>query len=233
MAKKNRGKGNEGGMKTENKGLALQKEREQKKLKWTNGKVDRAKQDDYNVIRQKTQDVALFVSLGNSHDNIMEYLRLNNCINPRINIHDYTKAVVYSNLVKAMLDRVNAFAYNLKGSSYSSPANVKGLLRSIRETDRDELKKSLHELVDLVLKQPEHTAQPKAVKTEKPKAAKPAQAKVAPVPVATPQTNPAEASVTPKVTPAATSAIPVAPSISAAPITPLTSISPAAAPATP
>lgn len=192
--KKNRNNGNQDRSQQPPRGDQLTPE--QKRQNWTNGKVDLAKQDDYNVVRQRTPDVALLVSLATLHDNVMENLRLNNLVNPNIDLDKYAKVVRFSILIKAMLDRTNVMANIVANRNYTTPYRVKGLLKSVRSMPREDLRALLNELVEMVMQEPaqqenqdrrqqkspqkQAATQPKSAKENKATETKPAQETIAP-----------------------------------------------------
>lgn len=151
---------------------------EQKKKDWISGKIAQAGQDDYNVIRQRTPDVALLVNLANPHDNIMEHLRMNNIINPKIDIQKYARVVAYSNIIKALLDRVNAMANGIVGRNYKTHYRAKALVNSVRNMNPEDLKQLLNEMTEMLQPSPPNSQAQQATgkksekaKTERVKAA--------------------------------------------------------------
>ena len=58
------------------KDAAVPLSREERHQNWTDSKMERAKQDDFNVIQQKTRDTAETVNFLNIVDNLMYHIRM-------------------------------------------------------------------------------------------------------------------------------------------------------------
>jgi len=103
--------------------------RKEKYQNWVSSKLDRAAQDDFNVISQKTRDTSMFVNLLNSNDRLMYELRM--AVDPtgsRVTMEVFADFMEKSKAAKEALNLINAQLAQLLHKKYTPPRGLKNPL---------------------------------------------------------------------------------------------------------
>jgi hypothetical protein len=98
---------------------------QEKHANWTNSKIEKAGQADYNVISQKTRDSAEFVNLINFNDQLMYQLRMNVGINPRVTSEAFNTFMSRSKEAKELINTINAELCRTLDRGYRPPRGFK------------------------------------------------------------------------------------------------------------
>lgn len=113
----------------------------EKHKNWTSSKVERAGQDDYNVIQQKTKDTSATVNFLNIIDGLMYYIRMNEGV-PGSKVKEGTLAKYTGRLAeqKNSLNQLAAEICKDTGREYRPPRGYKNPL--ISEKPQQKAKKA-------------------------------------------------------------------------------------------
>lgn len=103
---------------------------QEKHQQWVNSKLEKARQDDYNTVSQKTKDSVATVNFINIIDNLMYYVRMNAGTNSRIPAESLQSYIDRVNEAKETLNRIAAEMCRDMGRTYRPPRGFKNPLTS-------------------------------------------------------------------------------------------------------
>lgn len=113
----------------------------EKHRNWTSSKVERAGQDDYNVIQQKTKDTSSTVNFLNIIDGLMYYLRMNEGVEgSKVKVGTVAKYTGRLTAIKGDLNLLAAEICKDTGREYRPPRGYKNPL--ISEKPQQKAKKA-------------------------------------------------------------------------------------------
>ena len=100
-------------------------EKKNRHAEWTRSKLERAAQDEFTVISQKTRDTSAYVNLLNTNDNLMYALRMNVGHRPGLTLDMLMVFMDRAEAIKQELNSLNEDLCKALGREYRPPRGFK------------------------------------------------------------------------------------------------------------
>jgi hypothetical protein len=134
--------------KTENGG-----KKESGKKSWQDRKLNKVSRDDIDVISRKTMDQSDFISMLNTHDNVLYQLRMNMGRNKNITFEKAREFIERSQQIREEINLLNAEMCQLMKWDYTPPRGFTNPLGVVEEKGKG--KKGIAAKASAVEKAPE------------------------------------------------------------------------------
>ena len=121
----------EKGTKTENGG-----KKESGKKSWQERKLDKVNRDDIDIISRKTRDQSDFISMLNTHDNVLYQLRMNMGRNKNLTFEKAQEFIERSQQIREEINLLNAEMCQLIRWDYTPPRGFINPLDDLGEKER-------------------------------------------------------------------------------------------------
>ena len=113
--------------------------KETERKSWQDRKLDKASRDDIDVISRKTRDQSDFISMLNTHDNVLYQLRMNMGRNRNLTFEKAQEFLERSRQIREEINLLNAEMCRLMKWNYTPP---RGFTNPFVKTEDDEVKRT-------------------------------------------------------------------------------------------
>ena len=113
--------------------------KETEKKSWQDRKLDKVNRDDIDVISRKTRDQSDFISMLNTHDNVLYQLRMNMGRNRNLTFEKAQEFLERSRQIREEINLLNAEICRLMKWNYKPP---RGFINPFANTDGDNEKRT-------------------------------------------------------------------------------------------
>ena len=113
--------------------------KETERKSWQDRKRDKVNRDDIDVISRKTRDQSDFISMLNTHDNVLYQLRMNMGRNRNLTFEKAQEFLERSRQIREEINLLNAEMCRLMKWNYTPP---RGFTNPFVKTDDDEVKRT-------------------------------------------------------------------------------------------
>ena len=110
--------------------------KELEKKSWQDRKLDKVSRDDIDVISRKTRDQSDFISMLNTHDNVLYQLRMNMGRNRNLTFEKAQEFLERSRQIREEINLLNAEMCRLMKWNYTPP---RGFTNPLVKTEDDEV----------------------------------------------------------------------------------------------
>ena len=106
--------------------------KESERKSWQDRKLDKVNRDDIDVISRKTRDQSDFISMLNTHDNVLYQVRMNMGRNRNLTFEKAQEFLERSRQIREEINLLNAEMCRLMKWNYTPP---RGFLNPFAKTD--------------------------------------------------------------------------------------------------
>ena len=119
--------------------------KETERKSWQDRKLDKVSRDDIDVISRKTRDQSDFISMLNTHDNVLYQLRMNMGRNRNLTFEKAQEFIERSQQIREEINLLNAEMCQLMKWNYTPP---RGFLNPFAKTDDEKEKRTRNKTED-------------------------------------------------------------------------------------